>query len=215
MTKILDFDSALEHIGEFGRHQKRIYFLVSLISLPFSTQMLIVVFVGAVPEWTCLAPSGVDTRIICNSSTSSHPDCCDKHGSICHGAEFSSEFTSIATEWNLACSDRYKSELSQSIFVAGHMFGGLIFGILSDKYGRRRPWLFAYLAGGILALMSGLAATYEEYIILRFAMGLLSGGGGLITYVLSTESIGPSYRGKRMIAVLRTTWSLIVITILK
>ena len=75
------------------------------------------------------------------------------------------------------------------------MFGVLIFGILSDKYGRRRPWLFAYIVGGILTAMSGFLQTYEEFITLRFAMGLLNGGGGLISYVLSTESIGPSYRG--------------------
>ena len=193
MPKTMDFDSALEHIGEFGRHQRRIFFLVSLIALPLAAQMLIVVFTGAVLEWKCPSPSG--DILHCNSS---HPDCCDKDGSICRGAEFSSESTSIATEWNLACGDRYKSELSQSIFVAGYMFGVLIFGILSDKYGRRRPWLFAYIVGGILTLMSGFVATYEEYIALRFTVGLLNGGGGLITYVLSTESIGPSYRGKRI-----------------
>ena len=107
-----------------------------------------------------------------------------------------SEFTTIATEWKLACGDRYKSEFSQSIFVSGYMFGVLIFSILSDKYGRRKPWLFAYIVGGILGLMTGLVRTYEEYIALRFIVGAIKGGGGLITYVLSTESIGPSYRGK-------------------
>lgn len=187
----MDFDSALEHIGGFGRHQLRIYFVVSLISLPLAAQMLIVVFVGAVPEWKCPSPEG--DILHCNSS---HARCCDKDGSICPGAEFSTEFTSIATEWNLACRHRYKCELSQSIFVAGYMFGVLIFGILSDKYGRRKPWLFAYIVGGVLALMSAFVGTYEEYIALRFAMGVMNGGGGLITYVLSTESIGPSYRGK-------------------
>ena len=187
----MDFDSALEQVGEFGRHQKRIYFIVSLISLPLACQMLIIVFIGAVPEWKC--PSASGDIFHCNSS---HPACCDKDGSICHGAEFSSEFTSIATEWKLACGYRYKSEFSQSIFVSGYMFGVLIFSILSDRYGRRKPWVFAYIVGGILGLMTGLARSYEEYIALRFIMGALKGGGGLITYVLSTESIGPSYRGE-------------------
>ena len=191
MPKIMDFDSALERVGEFGRHQKRIYFIVSLISLPLAAQMLIVVFVGAIPEWKCPSPSG--DILHCNSS---HPACCDKDGSICREAEYTSEFTSIATEWNLVCGNRYKIELSQSIFVAGYMFGVLIFGILSDKYGRRRPWLFAYIVGGVLGLMTGFVRTYEEYIVLRFIVGAIKGGGGLITYVLSTESIGSSYRGK-------------------
>ena len=188
----MDFDLALEQVGEFGRHQKRIFLIVSLISLPLASQMLIVVFVGAVPEWKCTSPSG-DT-LHCKSSAD--PLCCDKDGFICRGGEFSTGITSIATEWNLVCGNRYKIELSQSIFVAGYMFGVLIFGILSDKYGRRRPWLFAYTVGGILGLMTGFVRTYKEYVALRFIFGALKGGGGLITYVLSTESIGPSYRGR-------------------
>ena len=175
VPKKMDFDTALQHVGEFGRHQKRIYFLVSLISLPLAAQMLIVVFVGAIPEWKCPSPNG--DILHCNST---HARCCEEDGSICQGAEFSTEFTSIATEWKLACSQRYKCELSQSIFVAGYMFGVLIFGILSDKYGRRKPWLFAYIVGGVLALMSAFVDTYEEHIVLRFAMGVLNGGGGLI-----------------------------------
>lgn len=170
----MDFDTALEHVGEFGRHQTRIYFIVSLISVPLCSQMLIVVFIGAVPEWKCHSPNG--DILHCNSS---HPRCCDKDGSICPGAEFTtgmSEISSIATEWDLACGNRYKTELTQSIYVFGYMFGVLIFGILSDKYGRRRPWLFAYIVGGILTVMSGFVQTYEEFITLRFAMGLLSGG---------------------------------------
>ena len=187
----MDFDSALEHIGGFGRHQLRIYFVVSLISLPLAAQMLIVVFIGAVPEWKCPSPNG--DILHCNSS---HAQCCDTDGSMCPGAAFSTESTSIATEWKLACAYRYKVELSQSIFVAGYMFGVLIFGILSDKYGRRKPWFFSYVVGGVLTLMSTFVGTYEEYITLRFSMGVVNGGGGLITYVLSTESISPSYRGE-------------------
>ena len=194
MPKILDFDSALEHTGEFGRHQKNVYLLVSLISIPFSATMLIIVFVGAVPEWKC--PSSSGPLLHCNSS---HPGCCNKDGSICPGAVYTSKFTSIATEWNLVCSSRYKNELTQSIFVAGHMFGGLIFGILSDKYGRLRPWLFVYLAGAVVALLSSVVSNYKEFVALRFAMGMLNGGGGLTSYVLSTESIGPAYRGKEIV----------------
>lgn len=132
--------------------------------------MLIVVFIGAVPDWKC--PSG--DILQCNSN---HPSCCDKDGSICPGAEFTkemSEMSSIVTEWDLACGNRCKTELTHSIYVFGYMFGVLIFGILSDKYGRRRPWLFSYIVGGILTVMSGFVQTYEEFITLRFAMGLLT-----------------------------------------
>lgn len=56
-----------------------------------------------------------------------------------------------------------------------------------------------YFAGAILALMSSVVSYYEEFLVLRFAMGLLNGGGGLTTYVISTESIGPAYRGELIV----------------
>ncbi len=49
--------------------------------------------------------------------------------------------------------------------------GAIIFGILSDQYGRRIPLLVDLVLMGILTLCSGLVQTYGQFIGLRFLFG--------------------------------------------
>lgn len=188
---IMDVDSILKQIGEFGYHQRKLFILISLSALPCYYQMLLLVFAAATPKWTC--PEG-------NKATLKHckslESCCASDGTICHGASFTTNFTSIATEWNLLCGKTYKNELTQSIFMAGTLIGAPFIGGLADKHGRRKLWLFSYFLACGLAFLSGFSPTYNVFVALRFLVGMFAGGAGLIIFVLSTESIGPSYRGK-------------------
>ena len=79
--------------------------------------------------------------------------------------------------------------------MAGTLIGAPLIGGLADKHGRRRLWLFSYFLAGGLAFVSGFSPSYHVFVALRFLVGVFAGGAGLIIFVLSTESIGPSYRG--------------------
>lgn len=186
----MDFDSALKVVGEFGRYQRKRFILISLSAVPMFFQMLLLVFVAATPKWMC--PEG-DKRNLkhCKSLES----CCASDGSICNGAQFTANFTSIATEWNLLCGQTYKNELAQSLFMAGTLVGAPLIGGLADKHGRKPLWVISYFVNGSLAVLSGLSPSYHFFVALRFLVGIFAGGGGLIIFVLATESIGPSYRG--------------------
>jgi len=186
----MDFDSALKQVGEFGRYQRKLFILISLSALPSYYQMLVLVFTAATPKWTCPEENKANLKH-CKSLES----CCAVDGSICDGASFTTNFTSIATEWNLLCGQTYKNELTQSIFMAGTLFGAPLIGGLADKHGRRRLWLFSYFLACGLAFLSGFSPSYHTFVALRFLVGVFAGGAGLIIFVLSTESIGPSYRG--------------------
>ena len=186
----MDFDSALKAVGEFGRYQRKRFILISLSALPMFFQMLLLVFAAATPKWTC--PEGGKRGLKhCKSLES----CCVSDGSICNGAQFTTNFTSIATEWNLLCGQAYKNELTQSIFMAGTLIGAPLIGGLADKHGRKPLWVISYFLNGGLAILSGLSPSYRMFVALRFLVGIFAGGGGLIIFVLATESIGPSYRG--------------------
>ena len=187
----MDFDSALKQVGEFGRYQRKLFILISLSALPSYYQMLVLVFTAATPKWTCPEENKANLKH-CKSLES----CCAVDGSICDGASFTTNFTSIATEWNLVCGQTYKNELTQSIFMAGTLVGAPLIGGLADKHGRRRLWLFSYFLACGLAFLSGFSPSYHTFVALRFLVGVFAGGAGLIIFVLSTESIGPSYRGK-------------------
>lgn len=80
--------------------------------------------------------------------------------------------------------------------MAGTLIGAPLIGGLADKHGRRKFWLFSYFLSGGLGFLSGFSPSYNVFLALRFFVGMFAGGAGLIVFVLSTESIGPSYRGK-------------------
>ncbi|XP_068751499.1 solute carrier family 22 member 15-like [Montipora capricornis] len=184
----MDFDGALGQIGEFGWYQRKIFVLISLAAVPCYYQMLLLVFVAATPKWTCPEDSKANS-IPCKDN------CCTPRGVICDRASFTTNFTSIATEWNLVCGEAYKNELAQSIFMAGTLIGAPLMGSLADKHGRRKIWVISYFLSGGLAFLSGLSPSYGVFVALRFVVGMFAGGAGLINFVLCTESIGPSYRG--------------------
>ena len=188
---IMDFDGALRQIGEFGWHQKKIFILLSLAAIPCSYQMLVLVFVAATPKWSCQEESKA-SLYQCRSME----NCCSLRGSVCDRALFKTKFTSIATEWNLLCGEAYKNELAQSIYMLGLLIGAPVIGGMADKHGRRKVWFVSYFFSGGFAFLSGLSPSYTVFVALRFLVGIFVGGFGLVNFVLCTESIGPSYRGK-------------------
>ena len=185
-----DFDSVVKNIGEFGAFQKKIFYGVQMTSFSLNLQMLVLVFAAAQPKWSCL------------EGFSSAP--CTKTGAICPKARFSSDFTSIATEWNLVCGQAYKNELVQSVFMAGTMLGAPLLGKMTDLHGRKKMWMISVTGGLLLSFLSAFATSYNMFVVLRFVAGLFVGGERLVTYVLSTETVGPSYRGKSQCAVFTT-----------
>ena len=66
-----------------------------------------------------------------------------------------------------------------SIFVAGYMLGSCVFGMLGDRFGRKKTLGFSIFAYGSVTALTGLALTPVQFAIGRFFTGL--GGGGELT----------------------------------
>ncbi len=58
----MDYDELLQKIGEFGRYQKQMYFLVCLVGLPAAFYNLNIVFVAAEPDFWCFVPDADHLR---------------------------------------------------------------------------------------------------------------------------------------------------------
>lgn len=71
------------------------------------------------------------------------------------------------------CDDAYKSDLATTIYFAGVMMGGVVFGILADKYGRKRVVISTLFLSGILGIVTFVFRTYVAYVVLRFFLGFL------------------------------------------
>lgn len=84
--------------------------------------------------------------------------------------------------------------LAQSIFFVGAIFGGILFGAISDKYGRIPVLLgttaFAFV-GGISTIFS---STFWHFCVSRFLVGFAFDNIYVMAYILVLEFIGPRWR---------------------
>ncbi|XP_064650765.1 solute carrier family 22 member 15-like [Lineus longissimus] len=176
----MDIDDVFREIGELGRHQKKIFLAVALLNGYIAFHNLNTVFIGAKPAFSCLTADG---SVVVNT--------CDLE---CKTFEYSHEFTSIATEWHLICGDAYKISLVQSVYMFGVLIGALLFGIISDKYGRFWTVMYTTVGLTIASFLSSFPYNLEMYFALRFMTGFHCGGAILVSFVLLTELVGSSKR---------------------
>lgn len=72
-------------------------------------------------------------------------------------------------------------QLSLTACLLGLGLGQLIFGPLSDKFGRRRPLLWALGLFTIVSLLCAYAASIEQLLVMRFLQGAAGAGGAVIS----------------------------------
>ncbi|XP_015189080.1 PREDICTED: organic cation transporter protein [Polistes dominula] len=105
--------------------------------------------------------------------------------------------STTTSEWNLVCDRAWLRATGDSLFMVGVMLGSMIFGALSDKYGRRPIFflsLVIQLAGGILL---AIVPEFISYVIFRLIVGSTTSGVFLVAYVIALEMVGPK---KRLVA---------------
>lgn len=66
-----------------------------------------------------------------------------------------------------------------SIFIAGYMLGSCVFGMLGDRFGRKKTLGVSIFAYGSVTAMTGFATSPLQFAIGRFFTGV--GGGGELT----------------------------------
>ncbi|XP_011482120.1 solute carrier family 22 member 6 [Oryzias latipes] len=101
-----------------------------------------------------------------------------------------SEFISTTvSEWGLVCSLRPLKQMIQSIYMGGVLTGAIIYGSLSDRFGRRLVLIWSYLQIGVLGCSSVLSSSFSVYCIFRFLNGMAVSGVILNGFSLKVEWI--------------------------
>ncbi|XP_054664243.1 solute carrier family 22 member 6-like isoform X2 [Grus americana] len=95
----------------------------------------------------------------------------------------------IVTEWDLVCESKTLRQVAQSIYMAGILLGSGLFGILSDKFGRRALLTWCYLQLGVTGAGTAAAPTFIVYCLCRFLAGLAMAGVSLNSASLCMEWI--------------------------
>uniref|UniRef100_A0A8C6X4A3 Major facilitator superfamily (MFS) profile domain-containing protein n=1 Tax=Naja naja TaxID=35670 RepID=A0A8C6X4A3_NAJNA len=82
----------------------------------------------------------------------------------------------IVTEWDLVCSSRTLKQMAQSIYMAGVLIGGILFGGLSDRFGRKPILLWCYLQLATTGTGTAFSPNFSVYCVLRFLSGMAFSG---------------------------------------
>src|SRR6202521_6243042 len=73
--------------------------------------------------------------------------------------------------------------------------GALLFGMLADRYGRRKPLMAVVAYFSLIELLSGLALNYPMFLVLRALYGIGMGGFWGVGASMTLESAPTRWRG--------------------
>ncbi|HEY7287377.1 MAG TPA: MFS transporter [Vicinamibacterales bacterium] len=82
-----------------------------------------------------------------------------------------------------------------TVTLAMRPVGAIIFGIMADRLGRRLPLMLNVIFYAVLSVLSGVAPSYQVFILLRMLFGVCMGGEWGVGASLALESASPRLRG--------------------
>ncbi|XP_049575600.1 solute carrier family 22 member 7a [Syngnathus scovelli] len=193
------FEEILDDVGGFSTFQLLVLSILCLPRAILPLHFLLHNFVSATPAHRCaLGPgpldwSQADARSSCaidDGSTNGNLTGRHNRTGLCpHGYSYDrSEFASTtATEWDLVCEDRRLNQALATYFFLGVTFGAILFGYLSDKFGRKSMLVAALLGATLLGATSAFASSYAMFAVSRALSGVTLSGMSIIGTVLGVE----------------------------
>ncbi|XP_030027815.2 organic cation transporter protein isoform X3 [Manduca sexta] len=177
----VDEDPITKIIGAIGKWQIWICFVVFLVKFPVAWHQMSIIFLAPPMNFTCSHPAEEFDNVC-------HANCTD------YEYDHSVFKETIVSQWDLVCDRHWLKNLTQTIFMLGILVGNMMFGHLSDRFGRRMP----FLAAVFLQLISGVTTAYSVnwymFTTLRFFLAVATGGTMVTSFVLTMELIGAKYR---------------------
>lgn len=227
----MGYDEVLVRLGDFGRYQRIIYFLICLTSIICAFHKLAGVFLFAKPQFRCLLP--FETNRTLNATYDSLPghvwrlayppgsrdqkyDTCQYYD-VDYTDEYLSNSTEIpsnsglvkckhfvydqssvqnsaVTEWDLVCGRSYLAAVSDAVFMSGVLVGSIVFGQLSDKFGRKPIFITSLVVQMFAGVLAAVVGEFYFFVASRFLVGATTSGVFLVAYVIAMEMVGPTKR---------------------
>nr|XP_046266413.1 solute carrier family 22 member 5-like isoform X2 [Scatophagus argus] len=176
-----DYEDAIAFLGEWGRFQQQVFFLLCMAIIPNGFAGMSIVFVADTPPHSCSIPADVNlTAAWRNSSIPLEesltgdlvPSKCSRYRltdivsfserGLLPGVDVnlskvavegcldgwdydrSVYISTIVSEWDLVCDNKWKKPLTSSLLFCGVFTGSFISGQLSDRYIPESPrWLLS------------------------------------------------------------------------
>uniref|UniRef100_A0A8C2ZR70 Solute carrier family 22 member 21 n=1 Tax=Cyclopterus lumpus TaxID=8103 RepID=A0A8C2ZR70_CYCLU len=206
-----DYETATAFLGEWGRFQREVFFLLCLTVFPNGFGGMYIVFVADTPAHACLIPAHVNLTAAWRNSSipleeESHSGApvrskCSRYSlealeRCLDGWEYDrSVYTStIISEWDLVCDNRWKKPLTSSVFFCGVLAGSFISGQLSDRYGRKIVLFVTLAMQTLFTLIQVFSPSWTVFCATFFVIGVGQISNYMAAFVLGTEILGRGVR---------------------
>lgn len=223
-SSIQQKDAVSECIGEFGRWQLLITFLLSLFNFPCTFHIFAPTFEAAVPGYHCAVPKGSsltldqwrnistvykqqqDGKLVADGCNVQNLDYSLSYDELSHlepnGTRPCTDWIydtaqfgdTIVSEWNLVCERSQLSNIAEMMFLLGVALGGFACGLLSDRFGRKKTLMFSLLAQIILGTAIAFTPWFSLYLGLRAVLGFFSVSVVFSGFVLCMEVVGGKWQ---------------------
>lgn len=85
-----------------------------------------------------------------------------------------------------------------SVVAASWALSSLVFGAVSDRFGRRTVLIPGVLIFSLLSWLSGVARSFEELLFIRALMGVAEGPCWTVINAINEETSDPKHRGRNV-----------------
>uniref|UniRef100_A0A8C9XHS3 Solute carrier family 22 member 5 n=1 Tax=Sander lucioperca TaxID=283035 RepID=A0A8C9XHS3_SANLU len=102
--------------------------------------------------------------------------------------------SNIVTEWDLVCDDQWKVPFASSTLFVGYLFGSLISGYLSDRFGRKKVVFISLGAQCVSVLLQSFSRSWKMFCIMFLFVGASQISIYISAFVLGTEVLSKTMR---------------------
>ncbi|XP_072932787.1 organic cation transporter protein-like [Epargyreus clarus] len=160
-------------MGNFGKYHLWLCFIIFMSKFGVAFHQMAIIFLAPPVSFTC----------------PNNNECCERP--VYNMTTFSK---TIVTEWNLICGRSWLKDLNQALFQFGVLSGSLLFGVASDRFGRRPALIVAVVMEIFLGIMTSFLPDFWSFTIVRMILGASVGGIMVVGFVIVMEYVGNIYR---------------------
>ncbi|KAL3278180.1 hypothetical protein HHI36_013521 [Cryptolaemus montrouzieri] len=203
-------------IGNFGKWQCWISFLLSLFKFPIAWVQMSIIFLARSTQFWCSQPIEFSNMTEQQWVEFSRPsgekyDLNQLNNGFCNMKDLSGGNeslpcsdgydynrtvfeSSIITEWDLICGKERLVDVSQIILMSGILIGNILFGLYADRYGRKIILIICIVIQTIFGFIASWSPWYWGFVISRFLVAVANGGTLVVSFVMCVEIVGGKWR---------------------
>ncbi|KAI4813852.1 hypothetical protein KUCAC02_003074 [Chaenocephalus aceratus] len=102
--------------------------------------------------------------------------------------------SNIVTEWDLVCDDQWKVPFASSTLFVGYLFGSLISGHVSDRFGRKKVVFISLVAQSVAVMLQSFSHSWQMFCVMFLFVGASQISLYISAFVLGTEVLSKTMR---------------------